>query len=755
MTWDGVIRPAQPQPAPAVPAQPAKSLDDEERELMLKLEAIRKTRREEQEKLNAVALEHARQQRMEKPVHLKVIALSGAMVVTEGDTRDDVLEIMRAVPGRSYRGNRENMIPLAEWKGFLTKLAELKNVAVTCTEKVQAELDWYLNAPSWLIKLDTNKRWLNCVYGPRTNHQPMYAVPGAEHKGDSRMWRVPLTEGWRLFERLESVEGVVYEDEVQKLIVGQVEARAKLDKIAQMERGEKYLDYDFDDAYSKSPNPKVDFPTGSSKLRPFQEVGAEFIDIAGGNVMLTDEMGLGKTWQVMAYAIKNNYRTMVICPASLKPNWAREIRKLTGGKRATVLQGAEPTQYDLIKFLTEPPQFSIINYDIVGRVLKVKKETVDAEGFTHIDNQERFLWVELINMCKPDLVIVDEGHYIKNTDSNRSQAVRELKCPRVVFLTGTPVLNRPGELWPMLTMISPEQFPAHETFLNQYTYDGKTARNVEELRTLMRPLMIRRLKKDVEKELPPINRMNEYHELSPKAMKLYRKIESGLYDKMAEFDVKGQGSSESQIITNILAQIQRLKMVCAIDKVDQTAELAQELYDSTEGPHKKVLIFTQYKACAFAIWQRLADSGEALCFVTKGRHDFHTADNEERDRLVQQFQNDPKIKYLVVTEKTTKEGHNITAAGHTIFNDLFWTPAGHDQAEGRAYGRMSDSHSINSYYMITDMDGESIEEWIMELLAEKLAMINEVVEGVESSRDVSVVMALIEKMRSSMWKRAA
>jgi SNF2 family DNA or RNA helicase len=737
--WDGVIRSAaQPVPPAPLAPEPVVDLEAEERELMLKLDKIRRLRHEEQERQNKIALEAAKAAKLGKPIVIKAIALSGAMVVTDSEYRDDLVEYFRTVPGRSYRGHRENMIPLSEWKAFVTGAESLKNVTVTVSAACKDEMDWQLNAPTWLIKLDTNKRWLIAVYGPRANMNPMYAIPGAEIKTTEKHWKIPLTEGWRLFEKMQGIEGVVYEDEVQALLIAQVEQRGKLDVIAKMERGEIYKDFDFGQGFT---------------LRPFQEVGGEFIEATGGRAILADEMGLGKTWQALAYAIKNNLRTMVICPASLKPNWAREIRKLTGGERPTVLQGAEPTQYDLIKFLTEPPKFSIINYDIVGRVLKVKKSTVDEQGFTHEDNQERFLWVELINMSKPDLVIVDEGHYIKNTDSNRSQAVRAIKCRKIIFLTGTPVLNRPGELWPMLTMISPEQFPAHETFLNQYTYDGRTAKNVEELRTLMRPIMIRRLKKDVVKELPPINRINEYHELSEKALKLYRKIEQGLYTKMAEYDVKGQGGAEAQMITNILAQIQRLKMVCAIDKVDQSAELAQELYDSTEGPHKKVIIFSQYKACAFAIWQRLADSGEALCFVTKGKKDFYTADNDERDRLVQQFQTDPKIKYLVVTEKTTKEGHNITAAGHVIFNDLFWTPAGHDQAEGRAYGRMNDSHSINSYYMITDMDGDSIEEWIMELLAEKLAMINEVVEGVESSRDVSVVMALISKMKESMWTR--
>jgi SNF2 family DNA or RNA helicase len=131
-----------------------------------------------------------------------------------------------------------------------------------------------------------------------------------------------------------------------------------------------------------------------------------------------------------------------------------------------------------------------------------------------------------------------------------------------------------------------------------------------------------------------------------------------------------------------------MKQVCAIDKVEDTADLATELYDQTdESEDRKVLIFSQYKAVAYAIYQRLADQG-ALCFVRRGEDSFITADNNERDALVQQFQNDPSIKYLIVTEKTAKEGHNITAAGHVIFNDLFWTPAAHEQGEGRAYGRL-------------------------------------------------------------------
>ena len=717
-------------------------------------EAIRKMRWEAQQKRNAEILAelHAKGSNgvvkalvptpiVEPPkpqlprAEIKVVMIAGAMVLVESEYREDLLALYRETPGRAFRGDKQNQIPVSEWKAFVLKAAALENVHVMIPKDVRDELEWHVSAPVWLVSL--GKNWFECRYGPHAMQTPMYSVPNAEYKRELKLWKVPLTEGWQLYEKLKEIDGVVYEDDAQEFIVKQVEARAMLDKIAKMTRGEKYLDYDFGNGH---------------KLREFQEVGAEFAEAAQGRCIIADEMGLGKTWQSLAYAVKNNMRIFVICPASLKANWARQIRTLSG-VRPTVLQGGEPSQHDLIKFITEPPQFSIINYDIVGRAMKFKKETRDAQGFMHEDNQERYLWVELINMSKPDLVIVDEGHYIKNMDSNRSKAVRMIKCPRVIFLTGTPVLNRPGELWPMLTMIAPEQFPSNETFLKQYTYDGKTAKNVEELRVLMRPLMIRRLKKDVQKDLPPVNRIVEDHELSEKALKLYRKIEAGIYISIDKYSASGQGGTEMGI-ASILAQITRLKQVCAIDKIEHTAELARETYDqSDENSDRKVIIFTQFKAVAYHIQQLLGED-EALCFVHRTPTDYITADNAKRDELVQRFQKEAQWKYLVVTEKTTKEGHDITAAGNVIFNDPFWTPAGHDQAEGRAYGRLDNPHTINSFYMITAMGGESIEEWIMELLQSKMRMINEVVEGVEAGRgDVSVVMELISKMKANMWTR--
>jgi SNF2 family DNA or RNA helicase len=267
--------------------------------------------------------------------------------------------------------------------------------------------------------------------------------------------------------------------------------------------------------------------------------------------------------------------------------------------------------------------------------------------------------------------------------------------------------------------------------------------------------MIRRTLKDVVKDLPPLNRVPRDVEISEKAYKLYQKVLQGIYEVLAEMSPTEAGQQKA--VQNILVQIGRLKQICAIACVDDTADLARTLYEqSDESDRRKVIIFSQYKAVAYAIWQRLADDG-ASCFVSRTNNEFITANADDRDRLVQEFQTDPSIKYLVVTEKTTKEGHNITAAGHVIFNDLFWTPAGHDQAIGRAYGRMADMHGVDAYFQKAQLpaeDEESIADWIWGLLGFKQGVIDMTVENIHSERtESSIQMQIVEKLKELAWTK--
>jgi SNF2 family DNA or RNA helicase len=723
--------------------------DDElEKQLEASLAVVRERKRVAAE-LERKRIEDKKLEELKnKPTTINVRGIVGGLIITQSDYREDLLELWRNIPDRTYRDGGQNGIPLKEWPATLDKLVKLPNINIVYMGTAESDIK-NIYAPPFEVKMDA-KTFL-VTKNPRSYSHKLLAIPGLIVQSGTNIYKIPFSEGWRLWDALKDYEGTVFTDEARSFIIEQMERRAKLDETAAL------LDVDF----------PITLAPGM-QLHPYQKVGAKFAVDAGGRVIIGDEMGLGKTpeaiavceyyhqedlkkWNNLIHNSTDIYRpgkNIIICPASLKINWMRQIKKFTG-EIASVLSGTTPTKEMFADILLSRARYFIINYDIIGRKFDYVTETKDLEGFTHRKEEERWPWIEMINFINPECVVVDEAHYIKNDDSARSKAVRKLKAAHVIMLTGTPIINRPPELWPMLTVLSPEVFPSKERFVRQYTYDGKQPRNTAELHQLMRPLMIRRLKKDVIKDLPPINRIVEPHELSDRARKLYQKVESGVFEKIAEYSAKGSHGG-TQDITNILVQIQRLKQVCAIDKTERTADLATELADSMEDEaNNKVLIFSQFKATAFAIHRRLQDQG-ALTFVTLGRSDFKTADDRERDNLVQQFQNDPAIKYLVVTEKTAKEGHDITKAGAVIFNDLFWTPAGHAQGEGRAYGRMDNPHSINSYYVVTE---QSIDEWIWELLEQKMKIIEEVVDGVEKSRDASIANDLIEKIKQMMWRR--
>lgn len=673
-----------------------------------------------------------------KPLMIFAERIHGSAIIVTSEYNAEYVKVCQGIPGRSYNSDgKHNAIPIVEWDNFLRALQTALPKAVMNYGKGVAEhISEFLYSPDFNIDITPkeftvkpSKRGNVSTYGLRD-------IPGTDWKYDKGYYTVPLPEAWRLYEYFEKRKNednpqVVWTEAALLHTLEQVKRRTELDVVATQKDVE------------------LEIPEFVGTLKNFQRVGVKFFDLNGARGICGDEMGIGKTPQMIALALLKGYSMCIICPASLKTNWTRELKKFANAV-PYVLQGETPTPFDIVHLIKEKPRFVIINYDILGTSVLDKKKSVDKEGFTHESSSVRYPWVEAIELYKPDLIVLDEAHYIKNVESNRSSAARKLRAPHIIGLTGTPVLNRPGELWPILNLVDPQTFPSYETFLRQYTVDKKVARNVEELRSLLKPLMIRRLKKDVVDEIPLLNRIDHFSELSPKAKRIYTKALNGMYEILNTWNPSSAGSESK--ITNILVQFMRLKQICAIDKVAATADLATEIYDSTpEGERpKKVLIFSQFKPTAYAIKVRLGS--EAIGFVDRNaKGEFITIDQNERQKRVDQFQNDPNTHYLVVTEKTATEGHNITAAMAVIFNDLFWTPAAHQQAEGRAYMRTGDPHGIDSYYHVIN---GTIEDYIRELLAAKLAMIEQVVEGVQSARaDASILSELIDKMKNSIWRK--
>lgn len=555
-------------------------------------------------------------------------------------------------------------------------------------------------APNFVyIRVHDKKNWYLVAY-----HNGV-EVPGFNVRYFTEFCRVelPNSEIWRIPEIVANVRQKEYtvkiSEEIQKEAEKQLALRSKLDKIAVLE------DIEYPDVLK------------SIKLRPFQKVGASFVEAANGRAVICDEMGLGKSAQALAYVQKNNKRAVIICPASLKLNWERYLKDYLE-ESAYVCSGETPTGTDFKYLLVNKPRFVIINYDILG---------ASMEGLDERNNSINvYPWAALITAAAYDCLIFDEYHKIKNVEAKRTKAALGMSADSVIGLSGTPILNRPAEAWPMLHILDKKQFPAYERFLSQYTYGGKSVKNVKELQSVLKPIMIRRVKKDVVKELPPINRVYEYTELKGEFKRRYDDVLNGIYETL---------SGAQYNVTNVLAQLMRLKQVCAQSKMEATAELAVELNDSMEG-FKKVIVFSQFVDQVDYIHSVLG--GSAVKFTGE-------TSVPERMRMCDMFQNDDKIQFLVCTTQVAAEGLNLTQAGAVIFNDLMWTPAAHQQAEGRAYGRLNDSHSISAYYVIAK---DSVEEYIMQLLANKLALIEQVIDGVNKVRsDDSVVSELISYIR--------
>jgi SWI/SNF-related matrix-associated actin-dependent regulator 1 of chromatin subfamily A len=615
-------------------------------------------------------------------------------------------------------------LPTAEFKNVVKHLEGMKNVRLIIEKKVKDFMFEYFDQPKYRITLTSNGLRINV--SPRGNASYISHVPGARYNDDRHWYDVPLTEAWRLLDD-ERLDEVVWSNEAKKYAIDQMESRVKLNAAATAVDAEI----------------NVDFRNGIVP-RPFQRVGIAFASASGGRCLIADQVGLGKSLQYIGYVQHAELKcNVIVCKAGLKWNWFFEINKLTGDQ-PYVVTGVNPSKSDIVELAMKRPRWIIISFNALASNHHVEETKTDEKGFRNVVKQHIWPWVNAIDMLSPDSLCIDEAHLIKNPEASRTQACMKLDgIPHIIELTGTPLLNRPGELWTLLHLLKPEQFPSQDAFVRQYTIDGKLARNVQELRSLLLPLMIRRRKSEVMADLPPVNRIYEHHELSGDALKAYDKVLKGIYEEMSSWG-DDEVSAHAKSVTNVLTEILRLKQICALDKIETTVDLAREAFEGFDDdePNHKILIGSQFIEVVDRIKHEL---GPRACSFTG------SMDPRRRQDLINEFQTSDTYDYMVVSMAAAQEGYTITRAGVIITNDFMWTPASHEQFEGRAYGRLNDAHGISSYY-IAAMN--TIEDWIQKLLSQKLGTFNQIIEGHAADRvEGGMAMDIITMMREEMRKR--
>lgn len=388
--------------------------------------------------------------------------------------------------------------------------------------------------------------------------------------------------------------------------------------------------------------------------------------------ILADDMGLGKTTSTIIAALETGVsKILIVCPASLKINWQREIENYTN-RSVFIAEGKNfSTEHD----------FVIVNYDILKNFYDLK----DKEN-------------SLITKSNFELVILDEAHYISNAQAQRTKLVNSFvkKVNYLWLLTGTPMTNRPMNYYNLLNLIeSPvaQNWMAYAIrYCQGYQFTAGTrkvwnvtgASNLEELRDRTSRQVLRRLKTEV-LDLPE-------KIITPIYMRLKSKLYEGLMGEYYEWYDKNPNESSS--LTVQFSKLMKVRQVIADEKIKNTIEIAENIVE--QG--KKVIIFTNFTDALNKITEHFGKSAVKLDGSTT---------KPARQYAVDQFQDNDKIKVFVGNVKSSGVGITLTAAEAVIFNDLSFVPGDMSQAEDRAY-RYGQKNSVSVYYPIFENTIEGI-----------------------------------------------
>ncbi|WP_337538371.1 SNF2 helicase associated domain-containing protein, partial [Clostridium sp.] len=470
-------------------------------------------------------------------------------------------------------------------------------------------------------------------------------------------------------------------------------------------------------------------------LREYQKIGYTWMRTLaryhfGG--ILADDMGLGKTLQVIAlltafYQEKTEQKaagnegggselplpSLIVCPASLVYNWGQEFARFSPGIRVLLIAGTakerqEQLEEQMRMEASEGAQVIITSYDLL------KRDRAAYLGRTF------------------EYEIIDEAQVIKNAKTQGAKAVKEISANARFALTGTPVENRLSELWSIFDFLMPGFLYSYRKFRERYELPIVKNQDPEALTALRRmtgPFVLRRLKKDVLRELPGKEERIVYSAASGRQQKLYTASALKLKEALAGGAWSGNGKLE------VLSQLMRLRQICcdpALCFEDYAGESAKletcvSLIASASAAGHKILLFSQFASMLERIQERLLQEGISSHLLVGA------TPKEERSRMVQAFASD-EVPVFLISLKAGGTGLNLTAADIVIHYDPWWNVAAQNQATDRAY-RIGQEKPVTVYKLILK---DTIEENLLKLQNAKLALAAQVVsEGMVSLGDLS------------------
>jgi SWI/SNF-related matrix-associated actin-dependent regulator of chromatin subfamily A-like protein 1 len=445
-----------------------------------------------------------------------------------------------------------------------------------------------------------------------------------------------------------------------------------------------------------------------TKPYDFQDEDVTKIIRMGGRSLIAWEMGAGKTFASLLFALRTPTARpiIVICPAGLKWNWLHEVNIHTN-LRADVLHGMKVNE----RLVSRNSPITIVNYDILGG------------------------WLDYLKSLSPKLVIIDEATYLSGRTTKRCKHVKELchKIPHVLALSGTPIISRPADLWPILNVIRPDMFPSFYSYAHTHcsprrTYwgwDFRGASHLDELHKKISEIMVRRRKVDILTDLPKKTRT-----VIPFDIMGRKDYEEAVGNFLKWISQKHPGKLKSAIKAQQIVQLGYLKRLAATKKMIFVEKWLDDFLAENE---EKIIVFCVHKK----IIARLHERYEKQSVVVDG-----SITGNKRKEHTQHFLSDKKCRMLIGNIKAAGVGWSAKGVSHVAFAELGWTPGEHLQGEDRAWGigRGQKGVMTNIYYLVAR---NTIESRLVEIIQKKQKTLNRVIDGKKTSVDTLNVFDLL------------
>jgi SWI/SNF-related matrix-associated actin-dependent regulator 1 of chromatin subfamily A len=516
---------------------------------------------------------------------------------------------------------------------------------------------------------------------------------------------------------------------------------------------------------------EIDLPAGL-ELYPFQRIGVQFA-LKAGNTLVADEMGLGKTVQALSYLrVTGRFPAVIVCPASLKRNWQREFKKWLPGKTVAVLDGKVVAP---LKWFDQSPAFDavILNYDILAKWLPYLVDYLGGKLQFDDRNPPRQIPFD----GGSGVLILDECHKVKNPKAQRTHNVEKLvkACGGVnrLFLSGTPVVNRPMEFWTLISLLGYDRQMGGRAEYERRYKDGYI-RALEELNTRSRQFMVRRTKKQVLTELPDKQRTIVPLDITNRSE--YEKAERDIAAYFA------QKKADEALALDDLVSIQIEALQMGLVGNDGLAWVQEEMkrrhrdvYDarySIAKNNEQLLRWEGLKQLAVrgkmpAVYDWLDDfleSGQPI--VVFGTHTQIIKDiaarydapyvigalsSDERDRNVQRFLTDDNCRMIVGNINAMGEGLTLVKASDVAFVEMGWSPKDHDQAEDRCH-RIGQKDSVMVWTLAAE---DTIDFEIAELIEHKRQVVNAMTDGAGKVTQEEFMRELQDRLLTRLEGRSA